>query len=43
MQIPHPNDIKENWITESEYLPSIVLKNIDKYEELNSSKKASKE
>ena len=43
VQIPHPNDIKENWITESEYLPSIVLKNIDKYEELNPSKKASKE
>ena len=31
MQIPHPNNIKENWITGSEYLPSIVLKNIDEY------------
>ena len=29
VQIPHPNNIKENWITGSEYLPSIVLKSID--------------
>ena len=29
VRIPHPNNIKENWITGSEYLPSIVLKNID--------------
>ena len=29
VQIPHPNYIKENWITGSEYLPSIVLKSID--------------
>ena len=29
VQIPHPNNIKDNWITGSEYLPSIVLKNID--------------
>ena len=43
MQIPHPNNIKENWITVSEYLPSIVLKNIDEYAELNSAKKASKD
>ena len=40
MQIPHP---KENWITGSEYLPSIVLKNIDEYAELNSERKASEE
>ena len=43
VQIPHPNNIKENWITGSEYLPSIVLKNINEYAELNSAKKASKE
>ena len=43
MQISHPNNIKENWITGSEYLPSIVLKNIDEYAEFNSAKKASKE
>ena len=42
-QIPHPNNIKENWITGSENVPSIVLKNIDGYAELNSAKKASKE
>ena len=42
-QIHHPNDIKENWITGSKYLPNIVLKNIDEYAELNSAKKASKE
>ena len=42
-QIPHPNNIKENWITGSEYLPIIVLKNIDKYAELNSAMKPSKE
>ena len=38
-----PNDIKKNWITGSDYLPSIVLKNVDEYTELNSAKKASKE
>ena len=43
MQIPHPNDIKENCFTGSEYLPSIILNNIDEYAELNSAKKASKE
>ena len=43
VQIPHPNNIKENWITGSEYVPSIVLKNIDEYAELNSAKKTSKE
>ena len=43
VHIPHPNDIKENWITGSEYLPSIILNNIDEYAELNSAKKASKE
>ena len=43
VQIPHPNDIKENWITGSEYLPSIVLKTIDEYAELNLAKKAPKE
>ena len=43
VQIPHPTDIKENWITGSEYLPSIILNNIDEYAELNSAKKASKE
>ena len=43
VQIPHPNSIKENWITGSEYLPFIVLKNIDKYPELNFAKKGSKE
>ena len=42
-QIPHPNNIKENWITGSEYLPIIVLKNIDRYAELNSAMKPSKE
>ena len=31
VQIPHPNNIKLNWITGSEYLPSIVLKTIDEY------------
>ena len=30
MQIPHHNNIKENWITGSEYLPSIVLENFDR-------------
>ena len=25
----HPNGIKENWITGSEYLPSIILNNTD--------------
>ena len=34
VQIPHPNNIKENWINKSEYLPSIVLKNIDECAEL---------
>ena len=29
VQISHPYNIKENWITASKYLPSIVLKNID--------------
>ena len=29
VQIHHPNGIKENWITGSEYLPSIILNNID--------------
>ena len=29
VQIPDPNNIKENWIIGSEYLPSIALKNID--------------
>ena len=43
VQIPHPNNIKENWITGSEYLPSIILKNINEYAEFNSAKKASKE
>ena len=43
VQIPHPNNIKENWITGSEYLPSIVLKTIDEYAELNLVKKAPKE
>ena len=43
LQIPHPNDITENWITGSEYLPSIILNNIDEYVELNSAKKAPKE
>ena len=43
LQIPHPNNIKENWITGSEYIPSIVLKNIAEYAEFNSAKKASKE
>ena len=43
VQIPHPNDIKENWITGSEYLSSIILNNIDEYAELNSAKKASME
>ena len=38
VQIPHPNNIKENWITGSEYLPSIVLKTIDEYAELNLAK-----
>ena len=40
VQIPHPNNIKENRITGSEYLQSIVLKNIDEYAEFNSAKKA---
>ena len=31
VQIPHPNKIKENWITRGEYLQSTVLKNIDEY------------
>ena len=43
VQIPHSSNIKENWITGSEYLPSIFLKNIGEYAELNSAKKASKE
>ena len=43
VQIPQPNDIKENWITGSAHLPSIVLNNIDEYVELNSAKKVSKE
>ena len=43
VQIPHLNNIKENWITGSKYLPSSVLKNIDEYAELNSAKKVSKE
>ena len=43
VQIPHPMTSKKNWITGSDYLPSIVLKNIDEYTELNSAKKASKE
>ena len=43
VEIPHPNNIKENCITGSEYLQSIVLKNIDEYAEFNSAKKASKE
>ena len=40
VQIPHPNEIKETWITGSE-LPSILLNNIDEFGELNSAKKAS--
>ena len=43
VEIPHPNNIKENWIAGSEYLPSIVPKNTDEYAELNSAKKALKE
>ena len=43
VQIYHHHDIKENWITGSEYLPSIILNNIKEYSELNSEKKASKE
>ena len=43
VQIPHPNNIKENWISAGEYLQSIVLKNIGEYSELNSAKKASRE
>ena len=43
VEIPHPNNIKENWIIGSECLPSIVLKNIGEYTESNSAKKASKE
>ena len=43
MQISHPNNIKENWITGGEYLPSIFLKNINEYAEFNSAKKTSKE
>ena len=37
VQISHPYNIKENWISES-----IVLKNIDEYAELNSAKKVLK-
>ena len=43
VQIPHFNNIKENWITGSEYLPNIVLKNIDEYAEFSSAKKTSKQ
>ena len=43
VKILHPNNMKENWNTESEYPPIIVLKNIGEYAELNSAKKASKE
>ena len=43
VQIPHPNNIKENWISGGEYLQSIVLKNINEYSELNSAKKAARE
>ena len=43
VQIPHPNNIKENSISGAENLQSIVLKNIDEYSELNSAKKASRE
>ena len=43
MQVPHPSDIKENYVTGSECLPSIIMNNINKYAELNSVKKASKE
>ena len=42
MQISHPNDTKENWITGSEYLSSIILNNTEEYTRLNSAKKASK-
>ena len=36
------NDIKENWITGNEYLPTIILNNIKEYAELNSAKTVSK-
>ena len=43
VQIPPHNDIKENCITGSEYLASIISNNTDKYVEVNSANKASKE
>ena len=43
VQLPHPNNIKENWIAGNEYLPNIILNNIDESAELNSGNKASKE
>ena len=43
LQIPHSNDIKQNWITRSVYLASIILNNIDEYTELNSAKNVSNE
>ena len=43
VQIPYLNDIKENWFTGNEYLPSIILNDIEKYAELYSAKKSSKE
>ena len=42
MMVCKYNDIKENWITGSEYLPTIILNNIKEYAELNSAKTVSK-
>ena len=41
VQISHPNDIKEKWISGREYVPSIILNNTEEYAELISAKKAS--
>ena len=43
VQISHPNDTKEKWISGREYVPSILLNNTEEYAELISAKKASKE
>ena len=42
MMVCKYNDIKENWITGNEYLPTIILNNIKEYAELNSAKTVSK-
>ena len=43
VQIPHPNEIQNNWMTGSEYLPSVLASNVENYAQLNTALKASRE